>query len=438
MDANGVEDEILISQVEYALKRKGRGLAIAVNEGLLVKLLRAAKEHDWAESAQRQLMRPFVYRDDEDPGADPRVAVIDLNLRNNLARPVVTQAIERLLKLSAPCEGCPAARCGLQQGSARLSGESSARVAALLDAVAKTGFHATMRDLQGFLSYLLFGGASCEAFKSSGQGPRGYWMNAFEGGAGPLFDAVRAFDPRHRTLPMLDDALWRGVDRPEQWSLPSPEISHEGEDLEAKINAFISQKRRALFEHKNGDEILLVASDEVEDGFKQLLQGGKEATAHAVWLLNRFYDRDDDQRDVLHLWVTHRYDAHACRYAAASSALPTAQLEVLVPRLRSDLAAAFPDHHPDHVILCMRGQPASTGLRLDRPLVAALYAALQGLPSTFRRGEPETRIAAFFDKLAKLSPDDGGRRTDIRLVDRDTGVNLTIGVDVAGRRFISC
>jgi hypothetical protein len=156
-----------------------------------------------------------------------------------------------------------------------------------------------------------------------------------------------------------------------------------------------------------------------------------------VRLLNRFYDRDEERGEGLYLWVTHRYDARRTRFAASRWHIPTTDLEVLAPKLRRDLAEAFPEHQPDHVIFVRRGDDPELGLRVDRTLLEALFAAEQGLPSSCRSGEPGARIAAFYDRLAKrVANEQSGRLGEVRMVDIDTGANMRMSVDLIERRYV--
>ena len=63
-----------------------------------------------------------------------------------------------------------------------------------------------MRQLVGFVAYLITGGQSATDRVRAGQDALGFAYSnlAFEGGVGPLFDAVRAvFDPAEVTHPGL-------------------------------------------------------------------------------------------------------------------------------------------------------------------------------------------------------------------------------------------
>lgn len=433
LDANEEVDEALIKRIDGATRKKSRGLAVAINEGVLVNLLRAASDRAWARAAREQLLNPFVHRG-HTVDADPSVTVLDLNLRNNLAESVVRRALEKILQLSGPCDVCPGKNCSLQFNAERLGGPASERLVALLDAVARTGFHATMRDLQGFLSFTLFGHLQCNDFKK-GTHSR-YWHNAFEGGQGPLFEAVARFDPQHQTMPLLDDALWRGSDQASDWGTSHAEVTRTEATLEERRDGFIDRKRRALFEHSGGQAILAAAGSSVDRALNEVLAGGQRAVNSLVRLLNRFFDRDEERSDLLYLWVSHRFDAQPSRFAAASQAIGRNDLEVITLSLRADLAQAFPEYRPGHVVLCAKDQAPSEGLRVDRPLIEALMAGEQGLPSTFRRGEPEARVAAFFDRLAKRRRVEADDSVEVRLVDMDTGANLRVPIDVRARAYM--
>jgi Druantia protein DruA len=436
LDANTLSDESLARLVDDGLESRS-GTIIAINEGVLVNLTRAAEHRPWAGGIRRQLLSPYVYRSQAGNSSD-RILVVDLTFRNNLAQSTVTEALERLLSVSAPCDGCPHELCPGMFNLARLEdADVRSRLILLLDAVARTGFHATMRDLHAFLSFVLFGGMDCERVKSSSDLTQPYWENAFVGGVGPLFDRVRSFDPSRVTMPLLDDALWRHADDAADWRLPHGLARGDRtSDLETRRLGFIGQKRRALFEHRSGRD-LISASDPVTALLVEVLQEPGRGLLKLVRLLNQFYDQDDDRTDALVLWTTHRFDARPNRYAAARWSIPTSELEILLPRLPTELEQAFPAFVPDHALLCLRDAPPDVGLRVDWRLLQALYSAQQGLPATFRSGEPGARVSAFFDRLAVRAARNAPHEfAEIRCVDMETGTNLRAGIDVVRRVYL--
>jgi len=175
----------------------------------------------------------------------------------------------------------------------------------------------------------------------------------------------------------------------------------------------------------------------VDRELQDLLKPSQSAVKRIVRHLNRFFDREEEEKETLRLWVTHRYDAGPPRYAASAASTAASDLEILVPRLHSSIAPAFPDYVPDHVILCEKQGSPDDGLRIDRPLLATLLDADHGLPTSFQRGEPGVRIASFLDKLSKRHGSLADEREiDVHIVDRDTGNRMRVEVDVEGRRYI--
>jgi len=286
-----------------------------------------------------------------------------------------------------------------------------------------------MRDLQGFLAYVLSGPYSCDESKS-GAPKRWYWENAFVDGQGPLFDAVRGFDPRNATTPLLDDQLWRGADNPNDWYVAPPDQPAVEDTLHDRGESFVERKRRALFEHRQGEMLLRASSSALDQAISETMRPGLAGVRRVVRLLNQYFDRGERAADVLHLWATHRFDAQADRYAASYASVPLQDFEIIVPRLRPEIAEAFPDFNPSFSALRLKGSPIEAGLRIDRALLQTLVATEQGLPSPFRRGEPQARISAFFDRMVKARA--GGRDDliEIRIVDMDTGANHRVAVDV--------
>jgi hypothetical protein len=442
LDANEKPDEELIQLVDAAITSES-GAAIAINQGILVELLSAASGRQWASDARSQLLQPFNYVTQGAESANSQsvtaaqVIVADLNLRNNLGASVVNQALARLVDLSSSCDLCREGACTGVKNAERLSDVRIAgRVQVLLELVSKSGVHATMRDLQAFLSFLIYGGRRCETEPQEGGEAAPYWVNAFENGIGSLFDAVRRLDPAQQPSPVLDDVLWRHADRGTDWALPFDEVLPYGEGIELRRRSFLARKRRAVFEHRDGGRLLVSGGSGIDRLFRSLTGSGVNQARSVVRMLNRFFDKDEEQDDLLILWVSHRYDARSSRYAASAVAVPTNSLEIAVPQLPRDLANAFPDYVPDHLLLRPRdAEDEQFSLSIDRPFLEALYSADQGLPTTFRRGEPEARIAGFYDRLARNAWKGRDGLVKVRFVDIDTGKNWRTAVDVAQRHY---
>lgn len=309
-DANELDNKTLIEEIDVAISEQ-RALVLAINEGILLEICEEARRrYPWAASLLNAVLRPYNY------GTGPeaelgQVVILDLNLRNNLAPQIVGQAIERIVALSE-ASGDLEATAAFNLSRLKEPGVS-ARICHLLDAVGATGFHATMRDLLGFVAFLIFGDETVDALTA-----QPYFLNAFEGGQGPLFDRIRQFDPLRTASPFLDDKLYMIEDELEDWVDTYPGELREREN----ILSFQSVKRRAFFEHKQGLSLLRPTQTDVEKVFRQLRQRSHSPEQTAVRLLNRFFDSREGLSDRLILWKAHQFDARPTRFVAVDSSWP--------------------------------------------------------------------------------------------------------------------
>lgn len=410
-DANQHDDIELAQIIDKAVSSRN-GLVLAINEGVLLNICEHAKTKSaWARPVLDAILKPYVY-DKDDPSGSDQIVMLDLNLRNNLSSHIVDEALKRVTALVDK-------KGPLADNAARLNATSTReRVTALLDAVGRTGFHATMRDLLGFLAYLV-AGSDLEDPNSV----QPYYINAFQGGVGPLFDRVREFDPIYSPTPFLDDRLYMAEDAPKDWNYwPADEV-RVGEVL----SSFEQRKRRAYFEHKDGAAILRAERDDVGRLFSQLRRLEQAPEQIAIRLLNRFFESKDSDTTSLTLWVSHQFSARAIRYVVSRQAVPSYELEIMVPRLSRGLSAAFKDHYPDHVILKHKKMPLADGIVIDRRLLSMLVAGDRQSGTGSRSLEAFTKIAAFYDRLARVNT---GAQSIVQILRLDTMAKARIGVNV--------
>jgi len=417
-DANEAEDSELIKSIDESFTGK-TPIVLAINEGILLDICEQAKaRHVWPGAVIEAILKPYVYGD-EDRDEHDRLCVLDLDLRNNLSRPIVEQAIGKILALVGGPDSL------LNENAQRLKDPAvRERITRLLDAVARTDFHATMRDLLAFIAYLICGGEE----DAKDQKPRPYYVNAFNGGVGPLFDRVREFDPLLMPDPFLDYRLYMAEDVKEEWEFVPPGEMLQKEDLDL----FRERKRRAYFEHKQGDKILRQERSDVDRYFEKLKKADQSPENVAIGLLNRFFDSKDDQTDHLVLWVSHQFSAKTTRYVASRQVVSVGEFEVKIPRLPSHMRSVFTDHYPDHVILKHKDMPISEGLIVDRRFLGMLIAGdrISGLGS--RNLEAHTKISAFYDRLARVCKN---QQNTVQILRLDNLSRVKIGVSITDRAY---
>ena len=440
-DANArTNDEIMAAW--RMCEEKRLPFVLAINEWPLFELQRLAIEDGFEPvgEAIRQVQQAIYYGHAPEP-EKCRVIVVDLSLRNVLAAPVTTKALQRLIadQFVAQLDVLDPATANV----ARLRHEQvQERLAALLAHASRRGHHTTMRQLMGYLAYIITGGTgSNQRVRELTDTRFVYATLAFDGGDGPLFDLVRtAFDPARITHPRYDEELWRGTTRPEDWIDPSDVPASVAACPELNRKRFFEvAKRRFFFEHAAGYELLeALPRDEAE--FDEVLLGGAQGDAQIVrtmvLAINRFFEPDAGEDDSqLTLWQSHRYDVQA---PAAFVAIHHERADVmtaegpslaswvnqwLLPEFRrvTQFALTTSDHG---------GQQSR--LLVDRELYLTLKDAAVGLGRSTWSRSVARKVTRFVDEIHRLhQPPSAMVDLDIRNVDTNQMVRVRVDRDSA-------
>ena len=180
-EAGEVQKEDLKKRINECYKKK-RPAIIAINTGILSALLEISKDTSWYGPTYDQLFKPFVYTDDQNDIINNQVFVIDLNFRNNLSKDIVKETLTKIIAVAKkPCKDCPG-NCAPMKNIQRLEkNEIQNQISSLLDSVSNSGQHATFRDLNAFISFLIFGNTSCKSQKIQRRVREHYYFeNAFK------------------------------------------------------------------------------------------------------------------------------------------------------------------------------------------------------------------------------------------------------------------
>ncbi len=409
-DANACTDSEILEQ--WTLSRDdGKPFVLAINEWPLYVLQRLAAQSDFtavAEALRQVTSARFFVEAHRPADAAENVVVVDLSLRNLLSASVVERVIDRLTQ-DRFYVGLNAADPALANREALREFQVRERLVALLELVATRTGHVTMRQLVGFVAYLITGGQSATDRVRAGQDTLGFAYSnlAFEGGVGPLFDAVRdVFDPAEVTHPDWDDRLWLGDTDARDWlgtPPPGPMTLNETE----RNSAYRAIKRRFFFEHKDGLDLLkLVPADEQE--FQETLRAGEGATATVVrdlvLALNRFFEPDcpESDKDHVQLWKSHRYDVRAPSTFVSFHALSYQHLRIEPLRVASWVEAWLPPEQIDRrsfaLVATWEGKDVAV-VEIDRELFLTLIEAERGLGRSSWSRTATRRITRFIDRV---------------------------------------
>ena len=438
-DANAVSDKDTLDTWARC-RAKGRPFVLAINEWPLYVLQRAAKARSFSpvREALRQVRSARFYVDAHKPTppADG-VVTIDLALRDLLAPRVVREVINRLTDARFYV-GLDEADPMLANRVALTNSQVVDRLTRLLQIVGTRLGHVTMRQLVGFVAFLLSGGQRAAERLRSGQDAAGlaYSNLAFEGGAGILFETVRqVLDPATLTHPTWDERLWRGETDPVDWlfEVPASALMLTTD----RDKGFRAAKRRFLFEHAKGEQLFdLVPDDEKE--FEELLNYGDVGAAvlvrRLVLALNRFYEPDfpERQRDRLLLWQSHRYDVRAPDAFVSLRDLPHQQLRIEAQRYADWVEKWLPADQQSRRSFALVAQASgkdSAFLEIDRELFLTLVEGQRGLGRSSWSRTTTRRIARFIDQIDRATELSAvGGVEDVRIRNIATHLDETFSV----------
>jgi hypothetical protein len=409
-DANACSDTETLDTWERC-RKESRPFVLAINEWPLYVLQREAVSRGFpaVNEALRQVRSARYFVDRQKPaGPQENVITIDLALRNLLAPSVVRSVIARLTDFRF--------YAGLEEGDPMLANREALmdpqvmeRLTKLLETVGLRLGHITMRQLVGFLAFLLSGGQAAPDRLRTGQDPTGlaYSNLAFEGGEGQLFARVsEVLDPAVITHPIWDERIWRGETDSGDWLRGGP-TSVLNLPPSGRAEGFRALKRRFFFEHVEGQSLFdLIPGDETE--FSDLLvKGGVAAPSlvrSLVLALNRFYEPDfpEKHRDRLLLWQSHRYDVRAPAAFVCLHDLPHQQLRIESMRYADWVERWLPPEQQlrrSFALVAELAEEREAVLELDRELYLTLLEAQRGLGRSSWSRTATRRVTRFIDQL---------------------------------------
>jgi hypothetical protein len=452
-------DDVLQNWAECL--ENGRSSCIAINEGPLLDLIkRYKKTYPFLENVEQQLRSAIEYvlldsknadlgRRNWVPPLDARkqIFVIDLSLRQNLSRQMVSAVLSKLTepRWYEGCKVCPGqANCGIAYNRQALAQpRTQERIGKLLEGVSIRGEQITFRELLAFCSYTIFGARSCdEMIELGGSEAARYYNHIFEYGDGKLFDELRkGFDPVTRTHPIVDEKFWRGLFSPDEFPFePKPtRISldgHSSNNSEQALDAFKSLKRRWFFEHADGENLTpRTDSENFLEKLRDVNHTTQSRVSDLLRLLNRFlYTGDKDYPDYLRLWTRLAFSPkNKSKGMVCGRQVSSQELFLHEPRLTSLLEKCFGDQPVDHLLLGPEGSELRfANLRIDLRLLNLLLSPYGG---TTEDPECTRRIYRFNDSLANQVKTDGGDFRIVSMVEGRTGREVRIRVDLRKRRY---
>ena len=286
-DASTLSNEEIYKYWKNA-RDNNKPYVIAINAAVLYSLYQYCKDFEPVKKAYEQMSHAVVFHNENEKATD--IVVYDLSKREVLTKEILSQAIIKLTddKHYEECKKCPFnSNCEVHRNCKLLKDEMfQNRLFIILQRVALQGYHATLRELQSFISYLIFGNRTCKVIIKTTGNKEYNLVNLIYSGKGGLFKAIQnAIDPVNISHPTWDEKLLTNDIAPDTWvkdyEVPAETIAYNNEDL------FQLRKRQFFFFNANGDALLEILDDEVKH-FQGLIEQDDSKTIKELILKGEF------------------------------------------------------------------------------------------------------------------------------------------------------
>lgn len=401
LDINEVQD---YTKFLYNLKSsiyQEKPVLIAVNEYPLLELLQFMPEDfPYKSEIIKVKSQNIIYGDQCYDYDNQKVVIIDLNNRNLLEETNINAAFEKLLSNINQCALCLHSLNCTHNKTLKILQDIKVRerIVFLISLLGKTGTHAVMRDILGFIAYLITEGKNCKDAEYE------YYDRIFQG-KNSLFSRINKLDPSKLTHPIIDEQLWNGTIK-EGWAFNTPEyIPANISDSEEAMEAFISIKRKYFFEHEEGFKLINLYPKDLSEFLNLILEVSDDETdviQKIILSINIFYNPIDVENQKLFIWNSHSYEARKYPETIISNrSIPFQNMNILVPKMPKMLKTL--NYIPNHFILRIRPDSRKkeyVDLIINYDLFKMLSLIADGYPSQILPSNHKFTIERFMFNLS--------------------------------------
>lgn len=433
LDASAMTNKAIYEKWREA-KNSSRPFVIAINAAVLFTLAKEYSSFQAIVQAKEQMLKATVFHDDEyEEKGEVEVSVFDLSKREALVPSIVKSVIDNMTQSEhfEPCRACYfRSDCPAVKNARFIQNELfQERLNIILTQVALLGYHATLRDLQSFVSYLIFGNRNCEQLgKSAGQDSSDL-CNLIYNGEGRLFDAIRGgFDPIRVSHPIWDERVLENRIEQESW-IPDYRVSTERLDPN-NIELFQLRKRQFYFFNENGKALLDVSDDAVMK-FKRFLElEDKEIIKSLIQKLNVFF-RADSTCSELEIWTSHRYNNAPRKILISTGKMKRGHFKIgrpqINPTMRDGISMA------QNYVRLEKKDDSNVFLKIDFEMYNLFLEAERGVPVLLMESDTVKKAWRFVEQLQcepKLDDD-----IQISLFDVHEKMKIIVDIDRESKRY---
>lgn len=432
LDASTLSNEEMFTRWKTA-HEQNVPFVIAINAAILYALYQYCPDFEPVKSAYYQMSHSVVFHYEEILAND--VIVFDLSKREVLTKEILRQAIVKLTNKEHydECERCPlVGNCEVHKNCNLLNNDLfQNRLFTILRRVSLRGYHATLRELQGFISYLIFGNRTCKAISKTIGNKEYDIVNLIYSGEGGLFSAIkRSIDPARISHPIWDECILINDISSESWVegylIPRENIAVDNNDL------FQLRKRQFYFFNVNGSELLKIIDDDVSKFQDFLIQDDKKIIKELIKKLNLFFGARKPSTSDLEIWSGHRYDNEPRKVLISVGSLKASNFIVGRPSLQKTMHKGI--EITSNYLRLERKEASSIFLKIDFEMYGLLSEVERGVPVLFMESDLVKKVWRFIEQL-QSAEDINETEVSISLLDVQNKREIKIKIDREDNKY---
>lgn len=414
----------------------GAPFVIAINAAVLYAVYKSYPEFEPIRDAYLQMVNSVVFHNEEKQANS--LVVFDLSKREALTSEILNQAI---LKMTADehykeCKECPLFDTCVVKKNRKLLNNSlfQERLDIILRRVSLQGYHATLRELQSFIAYLIFGNRSCKQLNQTAGNSQYDLVNLIYSGKGNLFTAINnAIDPVNISHPVWDEKILLNDISSDSWiegyEVPAEAIAYDNDDM------FRLRKRQFFFFNLHGDELLKILDDDVARFQKFLEQDNGRIIKDLISKLNGFFGAVNASNTKLQIWSGHRYNNEPRKVLVSAGVIKKNEFNVGRPTLLSSMQSGI-DMTSNYIRLEKKDSP-NIFLKVDFEMYLLLNEAERGVPVLFMESDLVKKVWRFIEQLQSYKDIDDEDSVELGLMDVQNKRTIMIDVDREDHKYSS-
>jgi hypothetical protein len=434
LDASTLSNEAIYTKWSAARKSK-TPFVIAINAAVLFSVYQKYPEFQPIKDAYYQMSHAVIFRE-EDLNCE-NLVVYDLSKREVLTAEILHKAIEKLTNANhyKECVQCPLnENCDVHKNCVLLKKALfQDRLFVILQRVSLQGYHATVRELQSFIAYLIFGNRSCKTISRTTGSNQYNLVNLVFSGKGAFFDAVRnAIDPVDISHPTWDEKILLNYIPEDSWvdgyEVPAETIAYDNYEL------FKLRKRQFFFLNYYGAELLKIMDDDVTHFQEFLSQDSGKLIKDLIRKLNTFFGSAKVSNSECQIWTGHRYDNEPRKVLISLGTIKKSSLKIKQPALLKSMQDGI-DMTSTYIRL-EKKDSEHIFLKIDFSMYMFLTEAERGVPVLFMESDLAKKVWRFVEQLQSLSDIEDDTVT-VSLLDVQNKKKISVAIDREEHKYSS-